>query len=62
MNKPTVKYRKSDAFIPNIGGRAYLYVYDHPEFGEQEVTTSTIVSHDTMTGAVETLNTVYVPA
>lgn len=62
MNKPTVKYRKSDAFIPQVGGRASFYVFDHPRFQNEYVTTSTILSYDKDTGVVETLNTMYVPA
>jgi len=63
--KPTVHYRGVPYVVAN---HAWLTPIDHPNHVEgqdvsnmKNVRTSTVLSYDTVTGRIETLNTVYMP-
>lgn len=63
--KPTVHYTAGYVelhMLPNGKGMyARIYALDHPHLGEGDIRTSRIVNIDPHTGAVETMNTIYIP-
>ena len=63
MTKKIVHYAPADIFPIRIGYSAFVYSKDHTSSlvsNKSLSKTSTVVSHDEVTGQFETLNSVYV--
>jgi hypothetical protein len=62
-DKPIVQYHPTD-YPTVVGDRAYVVPLDHPRKGlnGQYVTTSQVLSYDSVTGEIETMFTRYVLA
>lgn len=64
MEKAVVHYIPEMSMMGWVkpGESAHLQAVDHPFLGSEFVTTSVVQTYDSLTGVIETMNTIYTPA